>query len=642
STLTSKNTSIIGDIYGNSFQTSANGKNNYKGTLLANLSFDSTTSNPSFYQSQSTDTIYGLADGSSLSFVGKGALRSSKYDSTTGKDSGSVNLYLGVNYENLNISVLNTGGTLNLLQNQFDHNSNDLKWAKGTYNFKGVNISVANGLDSDNNNTNVNMVFANADTANANNLLQTEDNSLITSSTDASGNTKNINDYIEASSLNVGGSVNLRGGDNHFTFIGDKALSTTTKTPIALAGNPDGIKATINFINAGNALLADTSSIDSTLNTAGSILFSSNVATSNNAGGNANYIYNVFGSNISNAIVSASSYTSTDKKYNAQAKVSFNAIFDSRDLDNRVDSNNNAQTSLQYYSDNNAIGDAKLKISKSSLSGTLTLGSDATQANNIVAHLAFYGKDALGNSGKIIGGDSSSTLILDGSGSFKKDSDDKLVSDDNSFNFSAIKGFNGSAYILNSTLSAALEDKSGVSLSTGANVSSGSGANSLPENSPQNTDGTKFDSSDSSASKLQSLNITFNATSDSLKAGMEQYNKEQQIQDVATSAYLSSDASSFISEHIIGDMKDSAGNSLNLDLNNAHTIDKAIGYTTSALNVNFIGSDSIKPAYSKTCTNSSDSSTCTYSASKDDSGSILGFYIHDDNAKNIYNFIDFG
>lgn len=600
SSITSSYTSIIGDIYG----TTTGAKNSIVGTLLADLTFDAAdASNASFYQGGSTDTITGLRSGSKLSFSGKGALRSSKYDATTGVDSGSVNLILNSYYDNssLNLNVSNTGGTLNLSQN-----SENVKniGSQGNYNLKGVNLNLQNKINFSD--ASVNMIFANADTKNQVFLLTTSDGSLLTSSSE------NMNDYVESSTFTTAGSLIFetqnKNSYNNFTFIGDKSLSTTSKTIFQVGGNNSDIAININLINTGDMLKTDTSKLtiagtDTSPNTVSdtlaSIVFGSNLATED---GTTRYSYHLIGTSLANATVSANDFSGSN--------VSFNAIFDTRDLADRVDANGNPLSNLQYYTDG-SIGNSQLQIAKSALSGTLNL------AGKVTTNLAFYGKDALTSTAKIIGGNTNSNLLIDGSGSYSGTADSRTA-ESAAFNFASIKGFKGNANVINSTLASDLEDKAGVTFK----------------------DGKAVGSSVADESNLKSFQITFNANEDDLKAGATAEkieNTSATPADVTYSDSLSADANNFIKNSIVAKATDNNNNPLNVDFKYTHAIDKAIGYTKSALSVNFIGHNSIGTTGYK----QDDTDKGKY-IKNIVSGSQQGFYIHDDNANNVYNFIDFG
>lgn len=582
SSIVASGTSIIGDIYGG-----VQSSNSLTTNLNADLSFDSTTSNPTFYQGGSTNTIQGMKFGSSLSFIGKGSLRSSQYDNDKGTDSGSVAInFLGNNL--FNLTANNTGGTLDL--------SRVANWAsaspKGdiTWNIRGTSVNMLTSIDGTSNGVmNWNLSFASSDD---NSLLNTQDGSLLTSSVDKDGNAKDINDYIENSTLAAMWSK-YRNGTLNITLIGDKALKSSNAN---MGINPNA-SVNFNLINMGSAFVGSTNATDGSAVANNTNL--NNILTTGKPdanGGKENIL--ILGTTIEDAT------TNTD----AGVNVSLGAIFDNRDLNDRVTSNGNAQTSLQYYSNSIAMGNTNLQIAKSSLLGTLTLDS------NIKSNLAFYGKDAISSAGKIVGGNSQSNVIV--SLGVQKDTATGTISN-GSLNFSSIKGFKGNVYVLNTSLSGALEDKKGASLSDGSGL-------------------------DADASVFNSLTISFNDNKEGLKAGLDAYNKNHtaDVENTDASTYLSSDASAFITSNIIGNIKDVDGNALDLDLNNTHVIDQAIGYTNSALNVNFIGAGSIKGAYSKTCDDKG--ANCTYAPTKDSLGNISGFYIHDDNAKNVYNFIDFG
>lgn len=602
SKITSNYTSIIGDIYG----TTTGAAKNKVGTLLANLSFDTTdTANAGFYQGGSTDTITGLQSGSSLSFVGKGALRSSKYDATTGADSGSINLILSSYYNNssLNLDVFNTAGTINLSQTDNTKNTG----SQGNYNLKGVNLNTKNKLNFYN--ASMNATFANADAKNQTSLLSTSDGSLLTSNKDHSGNLKSLDDYVESSTLSTAGSLIFEAPDkksyNNFTFIGDKSLGTTSKTIFQTTGGNSNITISVNLINTGDMLKTDTSKLtiagtdtdpNTAIDTLASVVFGSNIAVASTI----RYNYNLIGSNLANATVSAKDFSGSD--------VRFNAIFDTRDLADKVDAKGNSLSNLQYYTDG-AIGNSQLQIAKSTLSGTLTL------AGKVTANLAFYGKDALASTAKIIGGNTYSNLLIDGSGSYSGTADSR-VAQSATFNFASIKGFKGSANVINSTLASDLEDKAGVTFKDGKAVGL------MPADQ----------------SNLKSFQITFNSNEEQLKTAKTQNTSDttNNLADVIYSDSLSADANEFIKDSIIGKTSDNNGNPLSLDLKNTHGADKAIGYTKSKLSVNFIGNDSIATTgYKK------DDTTGKYTQNIV-GGKQQGFYIHDDNANNVYNFIDFG
>lgn len=604
SSISSSYTSIIGDIYGDTI-TSSKKK---VGALLANLTFDATTINPSFYQGGSTDTIYGLKSGSKLSFSGKGALRSSKYDVNTGVDNGSINLVLGsVDEESLYLNVLNTGGTLNLSQNPENAKKGE---PSGSYNLKGVNLNLKDKLAFYN--ASVNMTFANANTANQTSLLSTSDGSLLTANKDHSNNLKNINDYVESSTFTTAGSLILEASYNptrsyNFTFIGDKSLSTTSKTIFQTTGLTSNIAIKINLINTGDMLKTDTSKLtiagtddnpNTHIDTLASIVFGSNLAIQ---GGTVAYNYNLIGSSLANATVSANDYSLSN--------VSFNAIFDTRDLADKVDAKGDPISNLQYYTDE-SIGNSQLQIAKSTLSGTLNL------AGKLRANLAFYGKDALSSTAKIVGGNANSNLLIDGSGSYSGGADSRTA-ESATFNFGSVKGFKGKANIINTALASDLEDKAGVTFKNG--VATGLSA--------------------ADQSNLKSFQITFNANEEQLKAKKTENTStvDSAPADVVYSDSLTADANNFIKNSIIAKTTDSKGNSLSLDFKHTHGADKAIGYTKSALSVNFIGNDSITTTGYK-----QDSTGKTKYIQNIVDGKQQGFYIHDDNANNVYNFIDFG
>ncbi|MDO7252561.1 beta strand repeat-containing protein, partial [Helicobacter cappadocius] len=389
SSLISNNTSIIGDI--------TTKINKQSSGVFADLSFNTTGKNSAgnpisntFYQG---DNIGLLKKDSTLSFVGKYSIRSSKYDSTTQTDSGWVNIALPGNKEGLNLELNNTGANVILSQA-----GSTVGWfAQGNYNIRGTNIKVENGMDSDNGTpVSSNMVFAKASDATQDTLLKTQDGSLLTSSTDASGNTKNINDYIEASSLSIAKRIQIRGGTQNYTFIGDSSIATSTDTTLLANFNTT---INVNLINLGEALNSNAKVSGKNVS---DILFASNTGGGNTQSA---YNYTLKGTSLGDTTVSSG----TAAKDSQKVKVNFSAIFDNRDLDKRVDSNNNAQTSLQYYSDNNTIGNTKLDIAKSALNGKLVLGTSSTQ-DLITANLDFYGNDSFTSNASISGGSSSSTF----------------------------------------------------------------------------------------------------------------------------------------------------------------------------------------------------------------------------------------
>lgn len=271
-----------------------------------------------------------------------------------------------------------------------------------------------------------------------------------------------------------------------------------------------------------------------------------------------------------------------------------------------------------------ALSDSTLKVLKATLNGNLTLG-DSNQAT-----LAFYGKDALGSSAKIIGGGSGSSILLDGSNlqastqapnpNMQPNNTPKEEGAESSaatvvFDFNAFKGFKGSANVMNATLKSALEDQTGLSVSY-ANPSE-------PKLTPAS--GSTYDAS-KDGSSMSSFQMSFNGTkANEYPKNTDNTDKTDKTDGASTPSEititamsdLSQDAQNFIQNYI-------ASNGHNIDMSTAHHLDQNVGYTNTALTLNFIGSDSL-------------------SATKDDeTNKASGVIIANDNINNTYNFIDFG
>ncbi|PAF53924.1 hypothetical protein BKH42_02845 [Helicobacter sp. 13S00482-2] len=436
--ITSRGTSIIGDLY---TQVDAKSK---KSSLLADLSFDSTSNNPSFYQG---NYIGALKGGSKLSFIGKGSLRSQDksstnlkgYDALTKSDTGTVQIDLAGNSDALDLTLNNTGANVALNQD-----GNKTGWfVRGNFNVRGTNLSLKNGLDTDfGGNISINAVFARAQQSTQYSLLSTKGGNLLTDAKDINGNAKDINDYVEASTLNVGNRLQIRGGTHYFTFIGDASVLPSTDT-VVLANFASVVNT--NLINLGNALLASIPIKDASDNlstiTAGSILFK---GATGGGGSTATYNYTLRGTNLGETTIASGSASNDTEK----VKVNFNAIFDARDLNNRVDSNGDAQEDLQYYSDAKAIGNTKLEIAKSSLSGALKLGSNDDEAKLVNANVFFYGQGSFGENASITGGSSTSNVFF---------------SNLANLDYLKFNTFNGTSYVVNSSMSGNLADDANAS-----------------------------------------------------------------------------------------------------------------------------------------------------------------------------------
>ncbi|PAF52816.1 autotransporter outer membrane beta-barrel domain-containing protein [Helicobacter sp. 13S00477-4] len=581
--LIANNTSIIGDIYGNITGTSPKKVS----STFANLSFDTTGDNKTYYKGSE---ISLLKDGSKLSFKGKGSLLPSNPTGTDAKDKMTTITLAG--NASLDLTLDNTAATVSMNQDI----TNTGGAAKGNFYVRGTNLIVENGLYSASDNINATMIFAKSSESTKNKQLLTSDNSLLTENSYISNSEehkKDFKDYVESSSLVMKKTVALAGGDNHFTFIGDSSIVPMSKEDmIELSGNA---KATINLINMGSALTTkDSTNTDATTE---HLIADKIFASKANIGtGTANYVYNVFGSDIKNATIKAPTKT-TDSKTQT-INTTFNATFDSRNFNDRV------YDEQKYWNDPSIIGDTKLIKATSSLSGKLDLGgSDADEQGRVTANLYFYGQNAFGKDASILGGSENSTLLIDGF-----DNKNPSTTDDSALKFDALKGFNGSINIINEQFSGNIEDKAGVSY--------------------KNTDGTwstSISSSDSyeakDKSKFKNFQITFNGT-DLAKLPGESSDETNT---------LSTTAQKFVDDNILSHTKDSAGNTQTLDLNTKHQFKGQVGYTNKAVTLNFIGKDSISSyGYTK-----SDGSY-----SKATSGS--GFVISNDNQDNIYNFIDFG
>ncbi|WP_219349975.1 hypothetical protein [Helicobacter sp. 11S03491-1] len=644
STLSSSGTTLIGNLYTNI--------SNKMGSLKANLSFDTTdTDHSSYYQG---NVIGQLAANSSLSFIGLGSLRSNSYKLQDGvvSDDGKTTFTLAGGTK-VDYTMINTGATA-----AFTQIGGTNGWqVQGSYTIKGTNVEITNTLDS-NKNIQVNLVFAKASEGQKDSLLKTKDGSLITDSDytqkNAQGNDevvqKGLDDYIETSGLKLDGLVHLRGGNNSFTFIGDQSLIPATKDAhLKLTTNNNGTKAAINLINMGDALKATIGSGDSAFKASDSVFMGDNGGNADGSGGQVHFNYTLLGSSLdttnvqalNSGIIDSSGKVIQANKGGTQSEMNITAVFDQRDLDNRQANN------LKYYTNTNKLGssnytnlgNANLEIAKSSLGGTITLGTQST-SNSVTydysafvnANFSFYGKNALASDAKIIGGSTGSAIFIDGSGTFKapavsEDSGSETVSDSSTpvatpdgavLNFDMFKGFQGKITSVNATFDSALEDKTGVTNTLSAG-----------NNNPTPASGSTYENADKS--QFGGANLTFNGI----------FLNDSNASADTTIPKLSANGMSFIQNSILNNLKDSLGNQATIDLSSVHALNQAVGYTNKALTLNFIGKDSLSLATtldaSKEGYNPDDASTWTYTTN-----TSSGFYIHDDNKDNKYNFVDFG
>lgn len=387
-------------------------------SVKAQLNFDATDSTPTSF---TTDHIGVLANGSNINFNGEGSLKAlTPYDSKT-KKGGITTIDLGGSSTgNTNFTLNNTGATVIFSQVEGQ------KDVKGNFDIRGTNIILDNGLSSWEG-SKVNLVFAKANINTAQMELKTQDGSLLTSKTDLSGALKPSTDYVDASNLTLkAGTVSLKGKQNNITFIGDASVLATPSVTKPMELSSDGA-ATINLVNMGTSMAV---SLDKIIQAQGATVdqvaalqtstisdptkkaqmqaaikgyLSKNTMAdllmqSNNAGGKGSvkYTYNLVGTTLGSATILAPK--SSDGLNQAQVYV--NANFDNRDLKDR---NSDEE---KYYSNNAAIGNAKLEIAKSALNGNLTLD------NNVHMNAVFAGADALNSNSTIIGGAADSTFTF--------------------------------------------------------------------------------------------------------------------------------------------------------------------------------------------------------------------------------------
>lgn len=409
SNLVSSNTSITGDLYTDHDSSSGKGK------VSANLSFDTTSGNPSSNTTFKTNHIGSFKNGSSLSFNGEGSLVSANGKMTTIEISSDNNKY-NFNNTGANIAFIPTSGT---------------KSISGDYNIKGTNLTLATGITSTDSNLKINAVFAKSAKSSEVSQLTTQDGSLLTSKTYANGSNKPSKDYILSSSLTLGDQgVNVTTANSYFTFIGDSsvAFSDLNGAPLTLKNN--GV-ANINMINLGSVLTPTLSlaknAIEQSLKAAGITSPNVNIKTSlkdgsladylfqNIAGGGgsgtkATYNYTIRGTTLKDATIHA------DKNADGQnIDVNYNIIFDNRDLANR-DSDDE-----KYWSDSNTLGDTKLQITKSSLLGSLKLD------DNVMASIEFLGDNSFGANAKLQGGNQTSSYLFKDLSLNFSDSSSKII-----------------------------------------------------------------------------------------------------------------------------------------------------------------------------------------------------------------------
>ncbi|WP_143428334.1 hypothetical protein [Helicobacter sp. 13S00477-4] len=616
-------------------------------------------------------------------------------DSSNGKNASAsyVNLIIGLHNMNtslqpsgqLALEMKNTGGGISFQTYQqagvsnlradmtylYSMNTSGVSWIQDKF-YGSVYYSTT---QQDPSNTPVfKMTFANGDN------LST--NVANTSKTD--GSTYNLNDanlgkdYIEQSSYGVKDFENGSSDVNNaltFTFIGKDShnfTSDTTASNKASVFYTANANSKMNFINASGTstqsnealnLSAFSGTPTGTTDNAGKTLINPNTASGT---------INLLGTSLGG---------SNDL---SATKLNLNAVFDQRGIDTDdyafaftspdassspdTDSSDtstppptpsfNALTTDAF----GALGDPILKVQKSTLNTTLALGD-----NNTVS-LTFYGKDALGSGAKITGGTSGSYVLIDGSGSYAKDTTSASSSSDTStstpditlgnpdslniagqayaqqfgsFDFNTTKGFKGNVIVFNTPLSSNLEDQAGLSYKDGVLTPA------------KNADGTDGSYTDADQSKNASVQITFN------QGGLSYYKEPTQDTDTPSSpegsnpstpetepslpgmstplvgGVLSQEATQFIQSKVNSYYKDYQGGKLSVDLNHQTQMNKSVGYTQSALTLNFIGKDSIVSANTENTIVGSDEKTYT-------TNTASGFYIHDDNEGNQYNFIDFG
>ncbi|PAF43859.1 hypothetical protein [Helicobacter sp. 11S03491-1] len=562
STLSLQNTSLIGSLFGDVTKNESTSSS----TLKLNLSFDTTTLNPTYYQG---DNISVLKSGSILSFKGKDSIKAlaGGENKVITFDIGSTDTHYVLN---------NTGASIAFHQNGWN--------TAGVFDIRGTNVVLKDNLDSVSN-IRVHMVYANANSAKTNQLLKTKDGSLLTDTKytsfgmdDGSDSVpgismmadKDIADYILPSTLSfVSGGANLRGGSNDFTFIGDKSVDMQGFfAPLTLNYNA---KATINLINMdsfltnqlrdimtakltamtkGSTTIPDSSTITTMLNAAiSSLPESSKITTvadllfmSSDGGGDGsvNFVYNLAGTSLGDAYIrSPKTKTSTTASTYNQSKVTLDATFDQRELSAREEAD-------KYYTNSNAIGNAQLEIAKSKLSGKLELDSFVS------GHLKFLGTTAFDSGASLSGGTADSWAFFDGA----------VFGD-----YSKIKDFKGSIRLINASL------------------------NSDLKNTTVTTPAVQV----KSAAPSFGIRAVFN----------------QAYDDNTT---LSSQALKYIQENIDASLTQRG---YSFDKSESHVFSSGIGYTASALKLDFIGKDSV------------DSTNFKIESSAD-------------NIDNVYTFIDFG
>ncbi|WP_216358718.1 hypothetical protein [Helicobacter sp. 12S02634-8] len=715
SNVQSSGTTIIGNFYtdnGDSLKGSASG-------TFFKLSFDTTDSNnASYFQ---TNMIGLGVNGSSLSAVGLHSLRSldktsdsgsTGWDNTTQKDTGVITLKLhdgNTNPMNLmNVNLVNTGanvaidtsytggktqysdvGSWNMYNNFYtrgtsitgDATSNSfygtgpntikMIFAKSTDTFKELYTTLKQQGDTYNLSLNSDKIASitkptpatEGDTENK----DTTDTTNKDGTTPTPPETYGQNGYIAESQYSLG-ELKINGGVE-LTFIGNQALSpdyadtmAQDKVTAILSTNSNSL---FSFINAGT-LTTNTAETTASIN--------KSLAAFNQTGGNGTI--RLLGTTIKDADLSKSN-------------LGLSAIFDQRNADGVTkgasgDTDNNKPHDYEFVRIKDDKGQVTnlttdafgtlsgsiLNVNKSSLDGTITLGDNAK-----ASYIAFLGKDALGANGKLMGGNANTNAFFDGAGTFKSTTTGEtttLTEEASTFKLDPIKGFKGNASYINTSVTSALEDKAGVTITydptTGEGTPTITATPSVPSNSSENS-GTSSPTSpssstpsvdgssstptyaDSDKSNFNRLTITFNDDKHTLETLEKTENTDGKTESNATenSGTENTDTQteggktqadskielSTAAKDFVNNLQSFNGTTYGINLDKANTMSQSVGYTNGAMTLNFIGKDSLVAGYDKT---TKDDGSISYTKKSDGTGLVIA----NDNKNNVYNFIDFG
>ncbi|MDO7253931.1 hypothetical protein [Helicobacter cappadocius] len=578
SSIISRGTSIIGNIYTNNKTDSdyekSNGASKTRGTYY-DLAFSSiaTSNTPaSFYAgsyigvgANNSNTTSVLDGYSKIAFDGRGSLKSISKDkdgnevytdvkniasSTTGADlkASDVNLTIAVHdtptstegsmVSSINIS--NTGGVLQIneiapssLANRLDLQNFYSLSLRGVSlygdSFTGGLFSFNSKFKNPNESQKFQMTFSNGDGLET--IIKDSDKKTISLNDSKLGK-----DYIESSSYGIK-SFKSTQGNNYLapklTFIGSAShnfFSSKANSATAFFTNYQPTKDTsnnnyaqINFINADNTY--SPMSLDA-FNTTVTVdnTNSNNEAINNNDTQNTGII-NLIGTTLGSNDLSKTAFI-------------LNANFDQRGDDTYF-----VKDAAYVSADNpdgflttdgfGALSSSILKVRKAKLDGDFKLG------DKVEAHFSFLGNDAFTSKASISGGTSNSTLDLNGT---------------SNLSYTKINAFGGTSTIVNTTF-----------------------------------DGDIKDNADTAGSSTSVMNAYFNSkdtniTSDQAKTFIKNYN-------------------------------DSVKDTMALDLSTEHTFNANVGKTAGVLQLSFIGATS--------------------------TGSNFKIS-NDDNIKNIYSFVDYG